>query len=137
MINDLFKMAVLGLALVACAGDKDGTDTDVTDTDGADTDGVDTDVPDTDDPPDTDTPGCTLSCTDYCTDYLAVCSTDPNNTYADMAECETICAGFACGASGDTEGNTLGCRIYHTGAAATAPADHCPHAGETATAFCI
>jgi hypothetical protein len=126
MMTDLLKVALLGLALGACAGDKDGTDS------GLDTDGTDTDG--------TTPPACALSCADYCTSYLTACEADPNNTYADQADCETKCAGFTCGADTDTTGDTLGCRIYHAGVAntdAASAATHCPHAGETPTDQCV
>jgi len=46
------------------------------------------------------------------------------------------CAAFPLGADADTAGNTLGCRIYHAGAAASAPTVHCPHAGPSGGATC-
>jgi hypothetical protein len=123
MLNDLMKMALIGLALTACSGDKSAT----TDS-GADTD---TDTTDTD-----TTPACDLSCTDYCTTFLANCETDAANTYADETDCETQCAAFDCGTSDDTSGDTLGCRIYHANAAATDPATHCIHASAAGTGGC-
>ena len=37
---------------------------------------------------------------------------------------------------GDTTGNTIGCRLYHAGAAAADPVLHCPHAGPTGGNVC-
>ena len=39
-------------------------------------------------------------------------------------------------AVGDTSGNTIGCRLYHAGAAAADPVLHCPHAGPTGGDVC-
>ena len=53
----------------------------------------------------------------------------------DMPTCMGVCAGFTTiGAIGDTSGDTLGCRLYHAGAAAanaSSATTHCPHAGPT------
>lgn len=122
-MKTLFQALVLATALAACGnGGADDTDT------GAGT---------TDTDPGTTPAACDLSCTDYCTTFLANCATDPSNTYTDQADCEAVCAGFECGTSADVTGDTLGCRIYHAGAAASDPAVHCPHAGETPTDQCI
>jgi hypothetical protein len=48
-----------------------------------------------------------------------------------MANCIGFCATFPKGALTDTSGDTLGCRIYHGGAAKAGPVAHCPHAGPT------
>ena len=112
MLNDLVKFSVLALALVACGGDKTTTDS------GAGEE-------------------CDLSCADYCSSFLSACAADASNTYADQADCETKCEGFTCGTAEDTSGDTLGCRIYHAGAAASDPATHCGHAAESPTDACI
>lgn len=72
----------------------------------------------------------TVDCTYYCTNITANC-TGTDAQYTDMADCMTSCtdAAWTAGTAGDTTGNTLGCRIYHTLAAATAATTHCPHAG--------
>lgn len=73
----------------------------------------------------------TLDCQTYCTQIQKQCS-DANAQYADTAHCLAACASFEVGASAvtDMSGNTLGCRIYHSGEpSVTAPAMHCIHAG--------
>lgn len=45
-------------------------------------------------------------------------------------------AAFAPGMDTDTSGNTLGCRQYHTGAAAGDAVTHCPHAGPSGGGAC-
>lgn len=76
----------------------------------------------------------TLDCTSYCNVVMNNCTAD-NAQYTDTATCLGVCAGFtAPGALGDTSGDTLGCRIYHAGAAgmdAASATTHCPHAGPT------
>jgi hypothetical protein len=74
------------------------------------------------------------TCGEYCQVVTANC-TEANLQYADQAACLASCAGmvnaeaWATGSLADTSGNTLGCRIYHAGAAETDAATHCPHAG--------
>jgi hypothetical protein len=82
------------------------------------------------------------TCGGYCTANLAACTGTPNSRYASRDACLTACAAFpATGHDGDTAGNTLQCRVYHTTAAANGTAAdktlHCPHTGITPTAFCI
>lgn len=72
----------------------------------------------------------TLDCASYCAEVSANC-TGTTAQYTDTASCMGTCAAFAPGALGDTSGNTLGCRIYHGGAAKADPATHCGHAGPT------
>lgn len=79
----------------------------------------------------------TLDCASYCGEVLASC-TGANQQYGatatddGMASCMGFCATFAKkGTLADTSGDTLGCHIYHGGAAKTAPATHCSHAGPT------
>src|SRR5436190_15099183 len=71
----------------------------------------------------------------YCTDIIAHC-TGANAQYptavatTTMDQCLGTAASFAVGKTGDTSGNTLGCRAYHAGAPAMSdPATHCIHAG--------
>lgn len=73
--------------------------------------------------------GPALTCSDYCQELMANCTGD-HQQYADMAGCMGSCAAFPAGALGDTAGDSLGCRLYHGGAASQMdPATHCPHAG--------
>jgi hypothetical protein len=79
--------------------------------------------------------GTELSCEAYCGAITANCA-GPNKQYADMPSCMGACEAFEEGAATDTMGNTLGCRIYHTGAAKMAPAMHCSHAGPAGDGQC-
>jgi hypothetical protein len=102
------------LALVACGGDDKKT--------------VDA-APPADVAVDTTT--VALNCTTYCNQIQTNC-TGTNGQYTDMAHCLGSCAAFTVGTStvSDSLGDTLGCRIYHSGAPAVAdPVLHCPHAG--------
>jgi len=73
--------------------------------------------------------GMAQSCQTYCATIMANC-TDANQQYTDMSTCVASCSHFPAGTAADTMGDTLGCRIYHAGAAAGAGADtHCEHAG--------
>lgn len=56
--------------------------------------------------------------------------------YSAMANCMGVCATFPMGTAADQAGNTLGCRIYHAGNAATDPTTHCIHAGPTGGTVC-
>ena len=78
-----------------------------------------------------DTPTVALNCTTYCNQIMTNC-TGTNAQYSDMAHCMGSCATFTVGTSTATDatGNTLGCRIYHSGGPAMTDAVmHCPHAG--------
>jgi len=60
---------------------------------------------------------------------MAACS-GANQQYTTMDGCLAECAAFDQGTIGATSGDTLECRTYHAGVAATAdPAVHCVHAG--------
>jgi len=78
-----------------------------------------------------------LTCAAYCTLVTTNC-TAANAQYADMAECMTQCttAAIPAGTAGMMDGNTLGCRLYHGGVAATDPATHCPHTGLSGGGVC-
>ena len=47
-----------------------------------------------------------------------------------------VCESFTVGTTADMDGNTLGCRQYHAGAAETEPAIHCRHAGPGGDGAC-
>ncbi|MEP7119836.1 MAG: hypothetical protein ABJE95_02955 [Byssovorax sp.] len=74
----------------------------------------------------------TLDCASYCTEVMANC-TGADEQYKSHESCLSICATFKTpGKLGDTDGNSLGCRIYHGGGPAVmAPDTHCAHAGIT------
>lgn len=74
-----------------------------------------------------------LTCAAFCAAVAAAC-TGANVQYASENECMTACAGWPVGTEGATSGDTLACRMYHAGVAATDPQPdnantHCPHAG--------
>jgi hypothetical protein len=81
---------------------------------------------------------CGSYCDVYCNLSFEHC-VGPNKHYDTPAECATACGGFAdTGNPGDTQYDTVQCRVYHLGAPAAADPDtHCPHGGETPTAFCV
>lgn len=110
-------ISLFALTLGAC-GDKDGDDSTGDDT--AKTD---------------DSPTCdfTADCTTFCTDAVLTCP----DQYTDSGTCMEICNGFADGCDGDTSGNTLACRTYHLGAAATDAATHCPHVAQDGGGVCV
>jgi hypothetical protein len=70
------------------------------------------------------------TCSAYCTTLKANCS-GANAQYTSDAVCMAVCTSFPVGAASDTSGNTLGCRLYHAGAAASDATTHCNHAGIT------
>ena len=80
-------------------------------------------------------PGSAPTCADYCTKIAANC-TGTNQQYSNAAMCMSTCALFTPGASADTGGNTLGCRVYHANNAATGPGVHCRHAGPGGDGVC-
>ncbi len=79
------------------------------------------------------------TCADYCAAITAACTGDQAQ-YSDESECYSYCSAwgaFPKGSVADTSGNTLGCRLYHAGVAATeAPTIHCPHAGPSGGGVC-
>ncbi|MCA9524758.1 MAG: hypothetical protein KC549_00490, partial [Myxococcales bacterium] len=66
------------------------------------------------------------TCEAYCLQMESNCP----DIYADNEACMQACAQFPTdGNAGDTDGNSLQCRIYHSGAPAMMDAAlHCPHA---------
>jgi hypothetical protein len=94
-----------------------------------------TDSGTTADAPTTGMDGGTLSCSSYCATIAANC-TGANSQYIDNATCLGMCANLPVGTTADMAGDTLGCRTYHAGAAASNATLHCPHAGPTGAALC-
>jgi hypothetical protein len=87
-----------------------------------------------------DAAGAVPSCTEYCTRITTNCS-GVNAQYADMGTCMNYCTAQAWTPGVDDaaqDGDTLGCRQYHAGAAGATgmPNIHCPHAGATGGAVC-
>lgn len=77
----------------------------------------------------------TLDCTSYCNAINTRC-TGTNQQYANVQNCMDSCADFTAGTLGDSSGNTLGCRLYHTELSADAPDQHCVHAGPSGGMTC-
>lgn len=83
-------------------------------------------------------PVASALCTSYCSSVTTNCTGD-NARYADMDDCLSYCAiaEWPDGQPGNPGGNTLECRIYHSGApAANEPDEHCPHAGADGAGVC-
>jgi hypothetical protein len=76
-----------------------------------------------------------LDCNSYCTAILGAC-TSANAQYSSMANCVDSCGHFDVGTSPATTGNTLACRVYHTGVARMNPNTHCIHAGPSGGGVC-
>jgi hypothetical protein len=76
-----------------------------------------------------------LTCAAYCTAIQANC-VDPNIQYSTKDNCMNSCMAMPVGTAADTSGNTLGCRIYHAGAAKADPVTHCVHAGPGGAGVC-
>jgi hypothetical protein len=131
----LFAVATLfaaGSALVACDSDDNTTATPVRDAGRDSTVSNDSGALDSggdDARGDAGEAGAQLTCAFYCNQIMANCSA-ANAQYGSQADCLKACAAFPLGTLADTQGNTLGCRIYHSGApSVAAPATHCPHGG--------
>lgn len=75
-------------------------------------------------------------CEDYCTGILAACTGTNEQYNADHQACLDACGAMPRGEDTDTEGDTLGCRNYHLGAAEGDPAGHCDHAGPGGGGVC-
>jgi hypothetical protein len=87
--------------------------------------------------------GCLPTCREFCAEYVDVCA--PFNAFLGRTEwCGEFCsthAAWSAGTRDEESGNSIACRIYHTGAALEAPdeagrAFHCGHAGETGGNIC-
>ena len=150
MRNLTLVTLALGLA-VGCGDSMTGTDSGRPDSGPGDVDsgpgdvdsgpgdvdsGVDAGPGDVDSGPgDVDGGGPTLDCTTYCTRMMTNC-TGANAMYGSMDFCMDTCDHMVEGMLSDMGGNTLGCRIYHAGAAAGDPATHCIHAGPGGDGAC-
>lgn len=75
------------------------------------------------------------ACMNYCTELMAACS-GANLQYSSLESCLGVCGTFPQGMVGDVTGNSLACRLYHTGAAAEDADTHCVHAGPGGADFC-
>lgn len=75
------------------------------------------------------------TCDVCCAGIMANC-TAGNQQYSTKENCMNSCKAIPVGKASDTAGNTLGCRIYHAGAAKMDAALHCPHAGPGGDGTC-
>lgn len=81
-------------------------------------------------------------CTTYCDKVIDTCGTigaQATAQYINAAACKLYCneaAELPSGNSGDQSGDSVECRIYHSGAATLDPTTHCEHAGPTGGAVC-
>jgi hypothetical protein len=77
--------------------------------------------------------GVTLDCASYCTQVAKNCTADLAQFGGPDAanSCKNTCASWAPGSLMDMDTNTLGCRIYHSGAptVGAGATTHCGHAG--------
>ena len=82
------------------------------------------------------------TCDAYCTLMTDTCTGDAAQ-YADEESCLAYCntaGAFPAGTAEDTDGNTIGCRMYHAGVAGDSEGDdvalHCGHAGPSGGGIC-
>lgn len=71
----------------------------------------------------------------YCANMKSNC-TGANAQYPNDASCAAAAAAFPAGMDSDMAGNTVGCRLYHSGAAMADPMTHCAHAGPSGDGAC-
>jgi len=76
------------------------------------------------------------TCEAYCNKYFANCK-DDLNLYVDEADCAAKCAEWYPGKENDAAGDSVGCRLYHAGAALGDAPLHCPHAGPGGADVCV
>jgi hypothetical protein len=111
----------------ATANDDDATAND----DDATADDDDATADDDDSGGDDDDSATPTACETYCSLAMGSC-TGENAIYPDVGSCLDACAGIpATGNDGDPSGNTVQCRTYHLGVAATMqPELHCTHGNQ-------
>jgi hypothetical protein len=84
------------------------------------------------------------TCAAYCAKIATTCTAGngdggDHSQYASTSACMSYCttnAGWPAGTANATSGNTIACRLYHAGAAASDPTTHCPHAGPSGGDVC-
>jgi hypothetical protein len=82
-----------------------------------------------------------VSCEGYCDEVTKAC-TGANEQYKDKDACVSYCKTLGkpkTGTTGETSGNSVGCREYHASVASKDAASatlHCPHAGPTGANTC-
>jgi hypothetical protein len=75
------------------------------------------------------------TCANLCQLVQTTCTGD-NAVYESEEQCLAVCEVFEPGTGTDNGPNTVGCRNYHAGSAATAPGTHCKHAGPSGDGHC-
>jgi hypothetical protein len=76
------------------------------------------------------------TCEAYCSTIMANC-TGENEQFKTVDTCLGTCAGWEVGTADSRMEATVGCHLYHAGAAAgDAAAMHCPHAGPAGAGQC-
>ena len=80
---------------------------------------------------------CGTWCEVYCDQVAAHCTGADEITFT--PDCATVCAGYGTGGeSGDLSGDTVQCRVTHSGVpASVSSSQHCPHAGVDGGGTCI
>jgi hypothetical protein len=84
----------------------------------------------------TDSGSVDMACADFCGTYVTTC-TEALAEWDDTAACEADCGDWELGTVDDADGDTLECRTYHLGVAATDAETHCPHAGPSGGEVCV
>ncbi len=82
-------------------------------------------------PPAEEEPDCAAMC-----QLAQATCTGEYTVYESEEQCRAVCGAFAPGTFADRNQNTVGCRQYHAGSAATAPQTHCKHAGPSGDGHC-
>jgi hypothetical protein len=72
--------------------------------------------------------GAGTLCDQYCTAVTAGCA-DTHSQYIDLAACQASCGYFPEGSPGDTEGNSVNCRLTYAQKASSEPYTYCTWAG--------
>ncbi len=79
--------------------------------------------------------GAVQACADYCRLITDHCQ-DDDAQFSGTALCESTCAFLPEGTPGDTLGNSVACRTFHSVLAAEDPQEHCLHAGPAGDGTC-
>lgn len=80
--------------------------------------------------------GATTDCATLCADNVANCDSTNTQWVPGASSCEAFCTLWDQGTPGEMAGDTIECRAYHTGAAASDAATHCPHGGPYGGGVC-
>lgn len=92
--------------------------------------------------PCSDDPMKTPDCNTYCTFLLASCNATTDDkgvdvsVYESMDDCLATCQALPQGLNKDVDGDSVGCRHYHTYNAIGDWRGHCPHAGPAGDGHC-